>query len=78
VSGAWGRPIRQRKYSLRLPDGTRTFNRRSGRAEPNKRPGGGTHQFDVACKDHPRRVYIGLQDHGADCRFKNINRKPLR
>ncbi|MEX0678386.1 MAG: DUF1080 domain-containing protein [Pirellulales bacterium] len=43
----------------------------------NKRPDGTTHKFDVAYKDHPRRGYIGVQDHGADCWFKNIKLKPL-
>jgi len=45
--------------------------------EPNKRPDGTPHKFDVAYKDHPRKGYIGLQDHGADCWFKNIKLKPL-
>jgi len=34
---------------------------------PNKRPDGSDHKFDVAFKEHPRRGYIGLQDHGAPC-----------
>lgn len=46
--------------------------------EKNKRPDGTPHKFDVAYKDHPRRGYIGLQDHGADCWFKNIKLKPLK
>ena len=46
-------------------------------AEPNKRPDGSTHKFDVAYKDHPHRGYIGLQDHGSPCWFKNIKLKPL-
>ena len=46
--------------------------------EPNKRPDGTPHKFDVAYKDHPRQGYIGLQDHGADCWFKNIKLKPLK
>jgi hypothetical protein len=46
--------------------------------EKNKRPDGTPHKFDIAYKDHPRRGYIGLQDHGADCWFKNIKLKPLR
>ena len=46
--------------------------------EPNKRPDGTSHKFDVAYKDHPRQGYIGLQDHGADCWFKNIKLKPLK
>jgi hypothetical protein len=45
--------------------------------EPNKRPDGTGHKFDVAYKDHPRQGYIGLQDHGAACWFKNIKLKPL-
>ncbi len=28
-------------------------------------------------KDHPRQGYIGLQDHGGDCWYKNIKLKPL-
>jgi hypothetical protein len=46
--------------------------------EPNRRPDGTPHKFDIAYKDHPRHGYIGLQDHGADCWFKNIKLKPLR
>ena len=46
--------------------------------EPNKRPDGMPHKFDIAYKDHPRAGYIGLQDHGADCWFKNIKLKPLK
>lgn len=38
----------------------------------NKRPDGSEHKFDVAYKDHPRKGYIGLQDHGSDVWFKNI------
>jgi len=44
---------------------------------PNRRPDGSEHKFDFALKDHPRRGYIGLQDHGADCWFKNIKLLPL-
>jgi hypothetical protein len=44
--------------------------------EPNKRPDGSDHKFDVAYKDHPRRGYIGFQDHGADCWFKNVKLLP--
>jgi hypothetical protein len=40
--------------------------------ERNKRPDGSLHKFDVAYKDHPRLGYIGLQDHGGDCWYKNI------
>jgi hypothetical protein len=44
---------------------------------PNERPDGSKHKFDIAYKDHPRTGYIGLQDHGAPCWFKNIKIKPL-
>jgi hypothetical protein len=43
----------------------------------NKRPDGSEHKFDVIYKDHSRQGYIGLQDHGADCWYKNIKLKPL-
>jgi hypothetical protein len=45
---------------------------------PNRRPDGSAHKFDVAFKDHPRRGYIGLQDHGKPCWFKNIKIRTLR
>jgi len=35
--------------------------------QANRRPDGSEHKFDYALKDHPRKGYIGLQDHGADC-----------
>jgi hypothetical protein len=47
-------------------------------AAPNRRPDGSMHKFDVAFKDHPRKGYIGFQDHGQDCWFKNIKLKPLK
>ncbi|MBX3444774.1 MAG: DUF1080 domain-containing protein [Planctomyces sp.] len=40
--------------------------------ELNKRPDGSDHKFDVAYRDHPRTGYIGLQDHGSDCWYRNI------
>lgn len=46
--------------------------------EPNKRPDGSAHKFDVAYKDHPRKGFIGLQDHGSDCWYRNIKLRPLR
>lgn len=46
--------------------------------EPKKRPDGTEHKFDVAWKDHPFSGYIGLQDHGAPCWFKNIKLMPLK
>jgi hypothetical protein len=45
--------------------------------EVNKRPDGSPHKFDVAYKMHPRKGYIGLQDHGSDCWYKNIKLLPL-
>lgn len=44
----------------------------------NKRPDGSTHKFDIAFKNHPQRGYVGLQDHGSPCWFKNIKLKPLK
>lgn len=45
--------------------------------EKNKRPDGSMHKFDVVYKDHPRKGYIGLHDHGSDCWYRNIKLKPL-
>jgi hypothetical protein len=45
--------------------------------EKNKRPDGSEHKFDVVYKDHPRKGYIGLQDHGGDCWYRNIKLKVL-
>ncbi len=45
---------------------------------PNRRPDGSGHKFDIAYKDHPRHGYIGLQDHGAPCWYKNIKLLPLK
>ena len=45
--------------------------------EPNKRPDGSEHKFDVAYKSHPREGFIGLQDHGSDCWYRNIKLKRL-
>ncbi|MSR56719.1 MAG: DUF1080 domain-containing protein [Planctomycetaceae bacterium] len=47
-------------------------------ALPNVRPDGSTHKFDIAYKDHPRKGYIGLQDHGGECWYKNIKLLPLK
>jgi len=46
--------------------------------EPNKRPDGTPHKFDIAYKNHPRKGFIGLQDHGQDCWYKNIKLRPLK
>ena len=45
---------------------------------PNRRPDGTEHKFDIAYRDHPRQGYIGLQDHGSNCWFKNIKIRPIR
>jgi len=45
--------------------------------EKFKRPDGTDHKFDVAYKDHPRKGYLGLQDHGGDCWYRNIKLRPL-
>jgi hypothetical protein len=44
---------------------------------PNRRPDGSEHKFDVAYRDHPRSGFIGLQDHGSPCWYKNIKIKPI-
>ena len=46
-------------------------------SEKNKRPDGSPHKFDIAYRDHPRKGYIGLQDHGSDCWYRNIKLKHL-
>jgi hypothetical protein len=46
--------------------------------EPNKRPDSSLHKFDVAYKNHPREGYIGLQDHGSDCWYRNIKLRVLK
>ncbi len=45
--------------------------------QANKRPDGSAHKFDIAFKDHPLRGFIGLQDHGSPCWFKNLKLKPI-
>jgi hypothetical protein len=45
--------------------------------EKNKRPDGSDHKFDIAFKEHPRHGYLGFQDHGGNCWFKNVKLKPL-
>jgi hypothetical protein len=45
--------------------------------EPHKRPDGTAHKFDVAYKDHPRKGFVGLQDHGSACWYKNIKLRVL-
>ncbi len=46
--------------------------------QPGKRPDGSEHKFTgIVYKDFPRRGYIGLQDHGSPCWYKNIKLLPL-
>jgi hypothetical protein len=46
--------------------------------EPGKRPDGSTHKFEnVAIGKLPRSGYLGFQDHGSDCWFKNVKIKEL-
>lgn len=46
--------------------------------EKNKRPDGSNHKFEIAFKDKKPSGYIGLQDHGGECWFKNIKLLPLK
>ena len=46
-------------------------------ASPHRRPDGTEHKFDIAYRDHPRQGYLGLQDHGSDCWFRNIKLREL-
>jgi hypothetical protein len=44
--------------------------------EPGKRPDGTRHKFNtVRIKDFNRPGYVGFQDHGSDCWFKNVKIK---
>ena len=45
--------------------------------KPGLRPDGSPHKFENAWKDHHRSGYIGLQDHGAPCWYKNIKLRPI-
>jgi hypothetical protein len=41
------------------------------------RPDGTPHKFEKTFNDHPRQGYLGLQDHGSNCWFKNIKLLPI-
>jgi hypothetical protein len=42
-----------------------------------KRSDGSRHKFDdIAYTKHPRKGYLGLQDHGSDCWYRNIKLRP--
>jgi hypothetical protein len=46
--------------------------------EPGKRPDGSTHKFEkVAIGKLTRTGYLGFQDHGGDCWFKDVKIKEL-
>jgi hypothetical protein len=46
--------------------------------EPGVRPDGSKHKFTkVSIKDLPRTGYLGFQDHGKDCWYKNVKLKDL-
>jgi hypothetical protein len=46
--------------------------------EPGKRPDGSSHKFEhVAIAKLPRSGYLGFQDHGSDCWYKNVKLKDL-
>jgi len=40
--------------------------------QPNRRPDGSKHKFNIAIKDLPHKGYVGFQDHGAKCWYKNV------
>jgi hypothetical protein len=47
-------------------------------SEPGKRPDGSKHKFTkVTIKDLPRSGFLGFQDHGQDCWYKNVKIKDL-
>ena len=47
--------------------------------EPGKRPDGSRHKFEgVRIKDFNRPGYVGFQDHGSDCWFKNVKIKEMK
>jgi hypothetical protein len=45
--------------------------------EAEKNPDGTKNKYKTAYKNMAREGYVGLQDHGKDCWFKNIKIKPL-
>lgn len=46
--------------------------------EANKNPDGSKNKFKTPLKDMAREGYVGVQDHGHDCWYKNIKVKPLK
>lgn len=45
---------------------------------PGRNPDGSENKFDHAWADSPREGHIGLQDHGDDLRFRNIEIREIR
>ncbi|MFN9196774.1 MAG: DUF1080 domain-containing protein [Planctomycetaceae bacterium] len=45
--------------------------------QPNRRPDGSEHKFDIAYAQHPRQGFLGLQDHGSDCWYRNVKLRKL-
>jgi len=45
--------------------------------EPGQNPDGSENKFKKALKDFAREGFLGLQDHGQPCWFKNIKLKKL-
>jgi len=45
--------------------------------EANRRPDGSDHKFDIAYAMHPRKGFLGLQDHGSDCWYRNLKLRKL-
>ena len=80
-AGEWNHLVvtsNKNKIEIELNGETVTRMDTSEWTKPNVRPDGTMHKFDVAYKDHPVKGYIGLQDHGAPCWFKNIKIKSLK
>ena len=46
--------------------------------EKGVRPDGSKHKFGVAIKDMPRTGYLGFQDHGHKCWYKNVKLRELK
>jgi hypothetical protein len=65
------------KISVRLNDQDVSQINLDEWTEPGKRPDGSSHKFrSVRIKDLNRPGYLGFQDHGSDCWFKNVKLKP--